>query len=113
MSPSAAPPIWRASAAERRLPTKGEDRDLRPADKSKRRNVMMRTAVLAGVGILTGVVTLKPAPARAQEAPGKGITIYMQMGGNAGDGSTLARTNGAEAAAKALQVDKLNEQYAG
>jgi simple sugar transport system substrate-binding protein len=52
-------------------------------------------------------------PALAQQAPGKGMTIYMQMGGNAGDGTTLARTNGARAAAKALGIDKLNEQYSG
>ncbi len=49
--------------------------------------------------------------ARAEDAPGKGMTIYMQMGGNAGDGATLARQTGAAAAAKALGVDKLNEQF--
>ena len=36
----------------------------------------------------------------------------MQMGGTQGDASTLARTNGAEAAAKAYNV-KLIEQYSG
>jgi simple sugar transport system substrate-binding protein len=50
-------------------------------------------------------------PARAQDAPGKGVTIYMQMGGNPGDGPVLARQTGAAAAAKALGVDKLNEQF--
>jgi simple sugar transport system substrate-binding protein len=59
------------------------------------------------------VLAAVAGPASAQEAPGAGVTIYMQMGGNAGDGSTLARTNGARAAAKALGVAKLNEQYAG
>ena len=43
--------------------------------------------------------------ALADDAPGKGITIYMQMGGNPGDGATLARQTGAAAAAKALGVD--------
>ena len=44
------------------------------------------------------------APAAAQEALGEGMTIYMQMGGNPGDGATLPRTNGASAAAKAFGV---------
>jgi simple sugar transport system substrate-binding protein len=38
------------------------------------------------------------------------IVIYMQMGGTQGDGATLARTNGARAAAAANNV-KLIEQY--
>lgn len=40
----------------------------------------------------------------------KQIVIYMQMGGTEGDGATLARTNGAKAAAAANNV-KLIEQY--
>jgi simple sugar transport system substrate-binding protein len=56
----------------------------------------------------TVVVTAPPAAAPA----GKQITIYMQMGGQQGDPSTLARTNGAKAAAAALGV-KLVEQYSG
>lgn len=50
-------------------------------------------------------------PAVAQEAPGTGVTIYMQMGGNPGDGATLARQTGADAAAKALGVTQLNAQF--
>jgi simple sugar transport system substrate-binding protein len=46
-------------------------------------------------------------PAFAAE---KQILIYMQMGGTEGDGATLARTNGAKAAAAANNV-KLIEQY--
>ena len=64
---------------------------------------------------LAGAVALGIAAsgARADEAPpGKGVTIYMQMGGNAGDGATLARQTGASAAAKALGVDQLNAQFA-
>jgi simple sugar transport system substrate-binding protein len=49
--------------------------------------------------------------ALAADPPGKGITMYMQMGGNAGDGATLARQTGAAAAAQALGVDKLNSQF--
>lgn len=52
-------------------------------------------------------------PALAADPPGKGITIYMQMGGNPGDGATLARQTGAAAAAQALGVDSLNEQFSG
>lgn len=51
------------------------------------------------------------AAAAADDPPGKGITMYMQMGGNPGDGATLARQTGAAAAAKALGVDKLNAQF--
>ena len=51
------------------------------------------------------------ASAAAPEPPGKGLTIYMQMGGNPGDGATLARQTGADAAARALGVDKLNSQF--
>jgi len=47
------------------------------------------------------------AQAWAQE---KQLVIYMQCGGTQGDGATLARTNGARAAAKANNV-KLIEQY--
>jgi len=64
---------------------------------------------------LTVVVTLIAAfslqfhTATAQDAQ---ITVYMQMGGTAGDPSTLARTNGAKAAAAALGIN-LVEQYSG
>lgn len=51
------------------------------------------------------------AAASAEDMPGKGVTIYMQMGGNPGDGPTLARQTGAAAAAKALGVDQLNSQF--
>jgi simple sugar transport system substrate-binding protein len=47
-------------------------------------------------------------PTKAQEK----ITIYMQMGGHQGDSTTLARTNGAKAAAAALGIT-LVEQYSG
>jgi simple sugar transport system substrate-binding protein len=49
-----------------------------------------------------------PQEAQAQEE----ILVYMQMGGNQGDPSTLARTNGAKAAAEDLGI-KLVEQYSG
>lgn len=43
-------------------------------------------------------------------AIGEGLVMYFQMGGNPGGGATLARTNGARAAAEAFGVD-LREQY--
>lgn len=67
-------------------------------------------ALLATAAVLALVAG--PA-ARAADPPGKGITIYMQMGGNPGDGATLARQTGAAAAAQALGVDSLNEQFSG
>jgi simple sugar transport system substrate-binding protein len=61
----------------------------------------------------TSPATQAPAE-QPQEAPKaeEEIVIYMQMGGNQGDPSTLARTNGAKAAAADLGV-KLIEQYSG
>ena len=54
---------------------------------------------------MTGVGT-----ASADDPIGKGLTMYMQMGGNAGDGATLARQTGAAQAAAAFGVD-LKEQF--
>ena len=45
-------------------------------------------------------------------AEGEELVVYMQMGGQQGDPSTLARTNGARAAAEALGIT-LIEQYSG
>ena len=50
------------------------------------------------------------APAIAADMIGEGLTMYMQMGGNPGDGATLARQTGAEQAAAAFGVD-LKEQF--
>ena len=40
----------------------------------------------------------------AADPPGKGLTIYMQMGGHPGEGPVLARQTGAAEAAAALGV---------
>ena len=53
-----------------------------------------------------------PAEEDAAEPSGEKLVVYMQMGGQQGDPSTLARTNGAKAAAEALGI-KLIEQYSG
>jgi len=68
---------------------------------------------LASTIAVLGVVTVAAAvPTQAEEMLGAGLTMYFQMGGNPGDGSTLPRTNGARAAAAAYGV-KLIEQYSG
>lgn len=69
----------------------------------------IRKALLTGSAL--GAVLFNIGVAAAQdELPGAGLTMYMQMGGNAGDGATLARQTGAGQAAKALGVD-LKEQF--
>src|SRR3712207_317909 len=70
---------------------------------------MMRS-VLLGTVAAAALAAVAPA-AFAADPPGKGVTIYMQMGGNPGDGATLARQTGAAAAAEALGVTSLNEQF--
>jgi simple sugar transport system substrate-binding protein len=63
--------------------------------------------------LLTAAATvgLASAAAPASADPiGKGLVMYMQMGGNAGDGATLARQTGAKEAAEALGVD-LKSQF--
>ena len=56
--------------------------------------------------VLFGALFCGPGDAAAE----KQLVIYMQCGGTQGDGATLARTNGARAAAAANNV-KLIEQY--
>jgi simple sugar transport system substrate-binding protein len=63
----------------------------------------LATAAVAALVFGTGI-------ASAQDKPGAGLTMYMQMGGNPGDGATLARQTGAKQAADALGV-QLNEQF--
>lgn len=66
----------------------------------------MTRVLLAGAAIMA----LAGGSASAQDKIGSGLTMYMQMGGNAGDGATLARQTGAAQAAAALGVD-LKEQF--
>src|SRR5271154_4328824 len=62
----------------------------------------LATILLAGAAA-TALATA--GPASAADPIGKGLVMYMQMGGNAGDGATLARQTGAAQAAAALGVD--------
>ena len=59
--------------------------------------------LLVGVGAAALVAAV--APAWAADPIGKGLVMYMQMGGNPGDGATLARQTGAAQAAEAFGVD--------
>ena len=69
---------------------------------------MKLTQLLLGGTILAALAGTTAAA--ADDPIGSGLTMYMQMGGNAGDGATLARQTGAAQAAKALGVD-LKEQF--
>jgi simple sugar transport system substrate-binding protein len=70
----------------------------------------MKATLLAGAA---GLMLLSGTLALAQdEAPGAGVTIYMQMGGQSGEGPVLAREVGAKAAAQGLGAT-LNAQYSG
>jgi simple sugar transport system substrate-binding protein len=61
--------------------------------------------LLAITFVLSSGFTAQAAPAQQKK-----FVMYMQMGGDAGAPSVLARTNGAKAAAAALGVE-LHEQY--
>jgi len=63
--------------------------------------------LLAGVAAIALVAQTGAASA---EMIGDGLTMYMQMGGNPGDGATLARQTGAAQAAEAFGVD-LKSQF--
>ena len=66
---------------------------------------------LSAVAVAAGLVIAASAAAPSQaQSIGEGLVMYFQMGGNPGGGATLARTNGARAAAEAFGVD-LREQY--
>ena len=73
---------------------------------------MIRTRLVVSATALFSVF-VATGSALAADPPGKGITMYMQMGGNPGDGATLARQTGAAAAAQALGLASLNEQFSG
>ena len=63
---------------------------------------------VAALAVATGLAA--PASAQSTEGPlGEGMTVYMQMGGNPGDGATLARQTGAAAAAQALRDSQVCE----
>jgi simple sugar transport system substrate-binding protein len=63
----------------------------------------MRLSTSLLVGVAAAALAFVAGPASADPI-GKGVVMYMQMGGNAGDGTTLARQTGAAQAADALGV---------
>jgi simple sugar transport system substrate-binding protein len=63
----------------------------------------MRLSTHLLVGVATAALVMVAGSASADPI-GKGLVMYMQMGGNAGDGTTLARQTGATQAADALGV---------
>ena len=66
---------------------------------------------LGAVAVAACALFAAGAATQSQAAAiGEGLVMYFQMGGNPGGGATLARTNGARAAAEAFGVD-LREQY--
>jgi simple sugar transport system substrate-binding protein len=69
----------------------------------------MRLSTLL-LGVAAAAVAAAGTPALAADPIGKGLVMYMQMGGNPGDGATLARQTGAKEAAEALGVD-LKSQF--
>ena len=69
----------------------------------------MRLSKMLLAGVAAATVMSVAAPASADPI-GKGLVMYMQMGGNPGDGATLARQTGAKEAAEALGVE-LKSQF--
>jgi len=69
----------------------------------------MRLSNLFLIGVAAAALAAALGPASADPI-GKGLVMYMQMGGNAGDGATLARQTGAKEAAEALGVE-LKSQF--
>jgi simple sugar transport system substrate-binding protein len=70
----------------------------------------MRQSNLLLIGVAAAAVASAGSPALAADPIGKGLVMYMQMGGNPGDGATLARQTGAKEAAEALGVE-LKSQF--
>jgi len=72
-----------------------------------RMNMLLAGATAAALMVAAGTASAQTA----QPNPGAGMVIYMQMGGQPGEGPVLARQIGASAAAQALGVSKLNSQF--
>jgi simple sugar transport system substrate-binding protein len=70
----------------------------------------MRVTKFLLAGAAAAALMATAGAASAADMIGSGLTMYMQMGGNPGDGATLARQTGAEQAAAAFGVD-LKEQF--
>jgi hypothetical protein len=103
----------RAQAAMDSSSRPGSMAQVGPNHQVTRRQETTMIGTWRGVALAASLPLMAALPAQAQDALGGGMTIYMQMGGNPGDGATLPRTNGARAAAAAFGVENLIEQYSG
>lgn len=65
----------------------------------------MKLSKIMLAGVASAALVMPAGMAAAEGLIGEGITMYMQMGGNPGDGATLARQTGAAEAAAAFGVD--------
>ncbi len=70
----------------------------------------MRVTKFLLAGVAASAITASAGAASAADMIGEGLVMYMQMGGNPGDGATLARQTGAAQAAAAFGVE-LKEQF--
>jgi simple sugar transport system substrate-binding protein len=70
-----------------------------------------RKTLLAACATAAALAAGNAAHAQTKQGPlGEGMTMYMQMGGNPGDGATWARQSGAADAAKSFGI-RLVEQF--
>lgn len=70
----------------------------------------VKAALLAGVSLIFAAGAAHATQPTTSGPLGQGMTIYMQMGGNPGDGATLARQTGAADAGHAFGI-KVVEQF--
>lgn len=70
----------------------------------------MRVTKFLLAGVAASAIIASAGAAYAADMIGEGLVMYMQMGGNPGDGATLARQTGAAQAAAAFGVE-LKEQF--
>ncbi|GAB0119752.1 sugar ABC transporter substrate-binding protein [Acidisoma sp. 7E03] len=70
----------------------------------------LKSALLAGIGLVAFGVAAHATEPTTKGPLGEGMVMYMQMGGNPGDGATLARQTGAADAAHAFGI-KVIEQF--
>lgn len=70
----------------------------------------VKTGLLAGIALVALTAGAQATQPTTQGPLGQGMTMYMQMGGNPGDGATLARQTGAADAAHAFGI-KVVEQF--
>src|SRR5690606_37316418 len=86
-------PEFRAAATSGRMKAASPRHETRERRGKGRGKMKLSRVMMAGVA--AAALLVPAATASAEDLIGQGITMYMQMGGNAGDGATLARQIGA------------------